>query len=252
MKTLNELMRLDGRRALVMGGSGHIGRVACETLKELGARVAVLDAQPSDGLFFPCDLKDEAATRKTIRYAIHELKGLDILIHLAAYVGTTKIPGWAVPFEKQTVQAWEEALKVNLTSVFVGVQESREDLQTSAHGSVVLFSSIYGIIGPDFRLYEGTEMANPAAYNASKGGILQMTKYFATLLAPKVRVNAISPGGIHRNQPNAFVERYRQKTPLGRMGREEDLKGAVAYLVGDLSCYVTGHNLVIDGGFSIW
>ena len=95
-------------------------------------------------------------------------------------------------------------------------------------------------------------MANPAGYAASKGGLLQLTRYLATLLAPRVRVNAISPGGVWRDQPEAFHQRYLARTPLGRMATEEDLKGAIAYLASDLSAYVTGHNLVVDGGWTAW
>ena len=95
-------------------------------------------------------------------------------------------------------------------------------------------------------------MANPMAYGASKGGLLQLVRYLATTLAPRVRVNAISPGGVERGQPAAFVERYTARTPLGRMATEEDVKGAVAFLASDLSAYVTGHNLVIDGGWTTW
>ncbi len=113
-------------------------------------------------------------------------------------------------------------------------------------------ASIYGMVGPDFSLYAGTSMGNPAAYAASKGGLLQLTRYLATALAPRVRVNAITPGGIVRGQPPAFIERYVAKTPLGRMATEEDFKGAIAYLASDLSRYVTGQNLVVDGGWTAW
>ena len=119
-------------------------------------------------------------------------------------------------------------------------------------GAVILFASTYGMVGPDMRLYAGTPMANPAGYSASKGGLLQLMRYFATLLAPRIRVNAISPGGVWRNQPELFLERYVARTPLGRMAAEGDLKGAVAYLASDLSAYVTGHNLVVDGGWTAW
>jgi NAD(P)-dependent dehydrogenase (short-subunit alcohol dehydrogenase family) len=122
----------------------------------------------------------------------------------------------------------------------------------SGHGSIVLISSIYGLVGPDMSLYEGTSMANPAGYGASKGGLLQLMRYLATVLAPDVRVNAISPGGVWRQQPGQFHDRYRSRTPLGRMATEEDLKGAAAYLASDLSSYVTGHNLVVDGGWTTW
>jgi NAD(P)-dependent dehydrogenase (short-subunit alcohol dehydrogenase family) len=95
-------------------------------------------------------------------------------------------------------------------------------------------------------------MNNAAGYAASKGGLLQLMRYLSTLLAPEVRVNAISPGGVWRGQPEAFHERYKARTPLGRMAREEDLKGAICYLASDLSLYVTGHNLVVDGGWTAW
>jgi NAD(P)-dependent dehydrogenase (short-subunit alcohol dehydrogenase family) len=181
-----------------------------------------------------------------------KMDGLDILIHCAAYVGTTQVAGWAAPFEQQSVAAWDAAMRVNLTSAFILVQEAGQALAESTHGSVILISSIYARVGPDLRLYEGTSMSNPAAYGASKAGLLQLTRYLATTLAPRVRVNAISPGGVWRGQPEAFHERYRQRTPLGRMAREEDLKGAVAYFASDLSAYVTGQELLVDGGWTAW
>jgi len=101
-------------------------------------------------------------------------------------------------------------------------------------------------------LYAGTPMGNPAAYAATKGGLLQLTQYLATVLAPKVRVNAISPGGISRGQPEAFAERYAALTPLKRMGTEEDLKGALALLVSDAGAYITGQNIMVDGGWTAW
>ena len=267
MRTVADLMDLTGRGALVSGGAGHIGREACETLLELGADVAVVDVDSSACretvqvlsrrgkprvLSVPCDLADSSATRAAVREGIALLGRLDILIHCAGYLGSSQMPGWAVPFQEQTVSAWDAAMRVNLTSGFVMVQEAREALDASAQGSVILFSSIYGLTGPDMRLYEGTEMANPAGYAASKGGLLQLTRYLATLLAPKVRVNAITPGGLWRGQPEAFRARYERRTPLGRMATEEDLKGAVAYLASDLSSYVTGHSLVVDGGWTAW
>lgn len=267
MHTVKQLMDLAGRKALVTGGAGHIGSAAAETLVELGARVAILDlddescrervstlsAIRQDSAFpLPCDLKDTQATRNAVQTATDAMGGLDILVHCAAYVSDTEAQGWAVPFEQQGVGSWDDALRVNLTSVFVMAQEARETLAASGHGSIVLFGSIYGLVGPDFRLYEETSMANPAGYCASKGGVLQLMRYLATFLAPRIRVNAISPGGVSRNQPEVFQQRYISRTPLARMAAEQDLKGAVAYLASDLSAYVTGHNLVVDGGWTAW
>ncbi len=101
-------------------------------------------------------------------------------------------------------------------------------------------------------MYKGTEMGNPAAYSASKGGLIQLTRWLATTIAPDVRVNSISPGGVFRNQPKQFVDRYEKRTPLGRMATEEDFKGIIAYLASDLSKYVTGQNIDVDGGWGVW
>lgn len=256
-------MSLSGRRALVSGGAGHIGSACAETLIELGASVAILDkeseacARSADNLganatALPCDLSDEQSTRAAIDRGVQLLGGLDILIHCAAFVGTTQVEGWAEPFEKQAVSAWDQAIRINLTAPFVMVQQARTALQKSGHGSVILFSSTYGSVAPDMSLYADTTMANPVGYGASKGGLLQLVRYLASLLAPAVRVNAISPGGVLRGQPDAFQKRYETRTPLRRMATEEDLKGAIAYLASDLSAYVTGHNLMVDGGWTIW
>ena len=267
MRSLVELMDLTGRAALVTGGAGHIGLAASEALLELGADAAILDFDGDacreraericgigKGKVLPvaCDLGDEADTRAAVKRVNSELGRLDILIHCAAYIGVTQMPGWAVPFEEQTVEAWDAALRVNLTSAFIMVQEAKKALAASGVGSVILLGSTYGIVGPDFGLYSGTDMANPVGYGASKGGILQLTRYLATILGPSVRVNSISPGGVSRGQPEPFQERYIRKTPMGRMATEEDLKGAVAFLASDLSAYVTGHNLVVDGGWTAW
>lgn len=267
MKSLNELSNLSGRRALVTGGAGFIALAVEETLLELGADLAITDlnGRNCDGraetlsrgrskgvLSLGADLSDEKAARRVVQESVAKMGGLDILVHCAAHVGTDRLPGWAVPFDHQTVQAWDDAIRINLTSAFVLVQQARSALSGSGHGAVILISSIYGIVGPDFRLYENTAMANPAAYGASKGGLLQLTKYLATLLAPHVRVNAVSTGGVWRDQPEPFHKAYVSRTPLQRMATEEDLKGAIAYLASDLSAYVTGHNLVVDGGWTAW
>lgn len=267
MRSLKELSDLSGRRALITGGTGHVGMAAAETLAELGAVVAILDIDPAAcqactntlneewpncAMPLPCDLLDEKSTRFAVQRVVKELGGIEIIVHCAAFVGTTQYKGWAVSFEQQSVEAWDNALRVNLTSPFVLVQEAQNELEKTGKGSVILIASTYGLVGPDMRLYEGTRMANPAGYSASKGGLLQLTRYMATVLAPLVRVNAISPGGIWRNQPVVFRERYEDRTPLRRMGTEEDLKGAIAYLASDLSAYVTGHNLLVDGGWTAW
>jgi NAD(P)-dependent dehydrogenase (short-subunit alcohol dehydrogenase family) len=265
MRSVLELLDLRDRTAVVSGAAGHIGRAVCDTLVELGARVAMLDidadrlrarqrelSSRSETIAVKCDLGREKQARRAVRQAADRLGRIDILIHCAGFTGDTRRKGWAGPFESQTTEALEAAMRVNATSAFAMVQESAVRLAASGRGSVVFVSSIYGMLGPDLRMYRNTDMANPVGYGMSKGALLQLTRYLATLLAPRVRVNAISPGGISRRQPRSFVKQYEMRTPLGRMGREEDLKGAVAYLSSDLSAYVTGQNLVVDGGWSAW
>ncbi len=268
MRKISDLMNLEGRAAIVTGGAGHIGQAICETLMEMGANVAVFDlnetacyercrelnAQGFKGqaLPFAVDLSSEKETRKLVRAGIKKMKGLDILVHSAAFVGTTSFSGWAVPFECQTVKAWDTALSVNLTSAFVMVQTAQSALAKSGHGSVIFISSIYGKVGPDNRIYGGTGMVTPAGYAASKGGLNQFGRYLATVLAPGIRVNTIVAGGVRRGQKHVFQKRYVQKTPLGRMATEEDFKGAVAYLSSDASSYVTGTEFIVDGGWTAW
>ena len=251
---------LRGRRALVVGGGGHIGAVAAETLAELGASIAICDldrdraaavADRVGGIAVAVDLRDERATRSAVRDVGEALGGLDVLVHAAALVGTSSLSGWAVPFDEQSVDAWDAAVRVNLTSAFVLAQEARDLLQVSGHGAVVLVGSIYATLGADPKLYDGTDVWNPAAYGASKGGLLQLMRYLACELAPRIRVNSLSPGGIERSQPAEFRRRYEERTPLGRMATEGDLRGAVAFLASDLSSYVTGHDLVVDGGWTV-
>ncbi len=219
----------------------------CEELRSelagLGGSGAV--ALPGD----VADVKYWQAAPAAITDAVGRL---DVIVHSAAFVGTSQMDGWAVPFSEQTNEAWQNAMDVNVTSFFTMVRELAGLLHASGHASVVAISSIYGMVGPDMRLYEGLDMANPAAYAASKGGLIQLCRHLATVLAPNIRVNSISPGGIARAQPDLFQQRYIERTPLRRMATEEDLIGALGFLASDLSSYVTGINLPIDGGWTAW
>ena len=254
---------LTGRVALVTGAAGHLGRAICEALASLGCSVVATDREP-DVLSEWCaaspdarwalavDLSDEAAVRRLPATIVGRWQRLDVVVNNAAFVGTSNLPGWNVPLSDQSAETWRSCLEVNLTAPFILSQESATYLASGGCGVIVNISSIYGLLGPDPSLYEGTQMGNPAAYGASKAALLQLTRHFATMLAPDVRVNAVCPGGIARGQPRAFVERYERRTPLGRMATEEDVVGAVVYLASDMSRYVTGQTLVVDGGWSIW
>lgn len=267
MPKISELINLKGRRAIITGAGGGLGRVFADTLAELGADLVLVDRPESnlekiseelvsnwsvkiDCKF--CDLENQHERIELIDSLKESGKSINILINNAAFVGTSGLQGWAVPFEEQSVETWRRALEVNLTAVFELCQGLSPILRRAEGSSIINIASIYGKYAPDWSLYEDTGMSNPAAYNASKGGLIQLTRWLASTLAPTVRVNAISPGGIFRNQPELFVKRYEAKTPLARMASEDDFRGAIAYLAGDLSQYVTGQNLEVDGGWGVW
>lgn len=267
MRTLNSLMSLKGRVAVVTGGAGHIGTAICGALAELGAAIVMVDLDEKacaktaarlrkvwkvPVLPLVVDLADERAVRAVPVHVLRRFGRIDILVNNAALVGTSALKGWAVPLSAQRSDTFRRAIEVNLTAAFVLTQASAPALRKSGHGSVINVGSTYGLVGPNLDLYEGTKMGNPAAYAASKGGLLALTRWFATVLAPKVRVNAVTPGGVLRGQAAPFLRKYTARTPLKRMATEEDMKGALAYLAGDASAYVTGHNLVVDGGFTAW
>ena len=260
-------MNLDGRVALVTGGAGRIGLAIAETLAEQGCHLALLD-RSMPALRSQCmalsarwgvkvepievDLERETA-RDAVPDTVSRLFGrLDILVNNAAFVGDTSLDGWVTGFDDQSLLTWRRCVEVNVTAAFHLCQLLAPKLRAAPTASIVNIASIYGAVGPDYSLYENTSMGNPAAYAISKAGLLQLTRWLATTLAPDVRVNCISPGGVARGQPQSFVDRYVKRTPLARMGKEEDFKGAIAYLASDLSAWVTGQNLFVDGGWTVW
>ena len=259
-------MDLRGRRALITGALGGLGRIFAKTLAELGADLILVDhpngnfnslvAELSEWEIeincIYCDIEKDGERYQLIEKIKNDGRSLSILINNAAFVGSSNLNGWSVPFEQQTLDSWRRAFEVNLTSVFDFCQGLTSVLKSSPGASIINISSIYGIVGPDWSIYEGTEMSNPAAYAASKGGLIQLTRWLSTTLAPSVKVNAISPGGIIRNQPQKFIDRYQSRTPMKRMANELDFAGVIAFLASDLSEYMTGQNLIVDGGWSSW
>ncbi|MFM9872952.1 MAG: SDR family oxidoreductase [Fimbriimonadaceae bacterium] len=255
--SIHTKLNLQGRHALITGGAGHIGKKCAETLAELGATLTLLDL-PGDHLQqtakdlkatpLPCDLSN----LDEVRTVAKTLQNAEIFIHTASLVGTTRIPGWAEEIENQSTEIWQKALSIGVASAFEIAQILRPQLAANQRGSIILFSSIYGQVGPDFRLYDGTGMGNPVGYGVTKGGLIQLCRYLTTTYTPQIRTNIISPGGVARGQHQDFVNKYNDKTPMQRMATEEDLAGAVAYFASDLSLYTTGQDLAIDGGFTAW
>lgn len=266
MTSIKELSNLTNRRALITGACGGLGRIFADTLAELGANLILVDLPGSELTsmsheltnkwkiiveHYECDLAIQDQRINLISNLKETLPNLSVLVNNAALVGTSDLKGWIDSFEEQSVDTWRQALEVNLTAVFELCQGLLPLLKKGAGANIVNITSMYGLHGPDWNLYKDTKLGNPAAYTTSKSGLIGLTRWLATALAPEVRVNSIAPGGIYRDQPEVFVNRYSKKTPLGRMGKEDDFRGVIAYLASDLSKYVTGQVLSIDGGWNI-
>ena len=266
MTTFNKLLDMKGRLCLITGASGSIGSVLSETICELGADLIIVDKDlgklnklkktlekkwENNIYSYECDIEYETERKKLFRKINAKFSNLNCLVNNAAFTGSSKLKGWNEPLEKQSLETWRRAFEVNLTAAFHFCQLFFPLLKISKGSNIINISSIYGDYAPDWSIYENTSMNNPAAYSVSKAGLNHLTKYLASYFAPNVRVNTISPGGMKRNQDKQFVKKYKNKTLLKRMSKEDDLRGALAYLATDLSEYVTGQNLRVDGGWGI-
>jgi NAD(P)-dependent dehydrogenase (short-subunit alcohol dehydrogenase family) len=262
----SELFSLEGKKIAITGAAGHLGSALAAVVANAGADLYLVD-RDAPGLeavastvgaraqgaveVFVADLEDEGSRKAFVEALGLKTSRLDGLVHNAAFVGTSELEGWAVGFKDQSLETWRRALEVNVTAPFHLTQLMLPLLEAASAPSIVTIGSVHGIVGPDWRLYEGLKMANPAAYAASKAALIQLTTWLATTLAPSIRCNSVSPGGLERSQPSKFVTRYQERTPLGRMGSENDIVGAIVYLLSDASSYVTGQNLVVDGGYTV-
>ena len=252
---------------MVTGATGGLGTVIAETLAELGsdlilidqdkAEIEALQSRLSDAFGVSiigsvCDLEQQDQREILIDGIVSDGQELNVLINNAAFVGTSNLPGWNAPFTEQSVETWRRALEVNLVAPFELCRGMSQIMKHSRGANIINIASIYGQFGPDWRMYENTNMNNPAAYGASKAGLIQLTKWLSTTLAPDVRVNAISPGGVFTGQQESFVDAYSSRTPLRRMARYGDFAGGVAFLATEMAEYVTGQVLNVDGGWGVW
>lgn len=264
---------LKGKNAIITGGSGILGAHFCKGLADAGANIAVVDINIEKATELAnsiendygvsakaiyCDLTSEQSVKEMVEKIVAEFKTIDIL-HNNAAGKSSDLNAFFAPFEEYDFNQWKEIMSTNLDSMFLVAKYVGKVMKNQGTGgSIIQTSSIYGVMGPDNRIYEGSyyldrQINTPAIYSASKGGVVALTKYLATYWAKDgIRVNTITPGGVESGQNEKFKQNYGNRIPLGRMAQAEEMVGALIYLASDASSYVTGQNILIDGGLSAW
>ena len=236
---------------VVTGGSGQLGTAMVNDLRVKGATAINFEINQSDDLIqgvIQCDVTSEVSVKRALDLILEKYGRIDGWVN-NAYPRTAD---WGNKFEEISVESWQKNVDFQLNSVFICAQKVLEIMKNQKIGSMVNIASIYGILGPDFSVYKGTEMTMPAAYSAIKGGVVNFTRYLASYYAAYgVRVNCVSPGGIFNDQNNIFVKQYENKVPMGRLGKPKEVAGPVSFLLSDESSYITGHNLMVDGGWAV-
>jgi NAD(P)-dependent dehydrogenase (short-subunit alcohol dehydrogenase family) len=263
VKHLDPLFDLAGRVAVVTGGMGQLGAVYSAGLAERGVRVAVLDlttGDTPDGVrAFACDVTDRAAIEDALRAVEAEWGVPHLLVNNAGLDSPPDAPAEEVgPFETYPESSFDAVLDVNVKGAFLCCQAIGGAMAREGRGSIVNVSSIYGLLSPvqdlyTFRKQRGETFVKPVAYSVSKSAILNLTRYLATYWAGAgVRVNTVTLAGVWNDQPQEFLDAYSARAPMGRMLNAEEALGAVVFLASDASSYVTGSNVVVDGGWSAW
>ena len=253
---MTDLFSLEGRVAVVTGGAGQIGSEIVRGLEERGARVAVFDLAAEQ---FRVDVTDSAALEAALQELVRESGVPHALVNAAALDSPPDAPAEEVgAFESYPEHSFDEVMAVNVKGTFLPCQVVGGAMAAAGRGSIINISSIYGMLSPVQDLYEfrrrgGEEFFKPFAYSVSKSALYNLTRYLATYWAKSgVRVNTLTLAGVANEQPQEFVDAYTARMPLGRMADVREVVGPVVFLASDASSYVTGANVVVDGGWSAW
>ncbi|MEF3303117.1 SDR family oxidoreductase [Paenibacillus sp. GYB003] len=249
---------LQHKTAVITGGNGYLGGAAARAMADFGANVVVADlnVRQYDSermLAIACDVSDTGSIRRMLQEAAAAFGDIHILVNCATY-GAGYGPLGTV--ERMSDEDWHKGLDGAVGTVFRCTREAVPYLEAAGGGSIVNFASMYGIVSPDPSIYGDSGANNPANYGAGKAAVLQLTRYCAAHLAAKrIRVNSVTPGPFpnpHTQQNEPFLEKLGRKTMLGRPGKAEEIAGAVVFLASDASSYMTGSNIVVDGGWTAW
>jgi NAD(P)-dependent dehydrogenase (short-subunit alcohol dehydrogenase family) len=253
---VTDLFSLEGRVAVVTGGAGQLGGEIARGLEERGARVAVFDLAADR---FRVDVTDRRSIVAALDEVTHDWGVPDVLVNAAALDSPPDAPAEEVgPFESYPEDSFDQVMDVNVKGTFLSCQVVGAQMAAAGRGSIVNVSSVYGMLSPVQELYEfrrrgGEEFVKPVAYSVSKSALYNLTRYLATYWAKSgVRVNTLTLAGVWNDQPKEFVAAYTARMPLGRMADAREVVGPVVFLASHASSYMTGANLVVDGGWSAW
>ena len=242
--------RLKGRIIIVTGGNGLLGKAIIERIKAEGAFCVnfEINHKTNDDLSnVECDITNQESIDNALSLVIDKYHKIDGLVNNAY----PKTKDWGDKFEDIKIDSWKQNVDWQLNSYFYMSQKVAIQMVKQKRGSIINMASMYGVVAPDFTVYDGTNMTMPAAYSAIKGGLVNLTRYIAAYYGPQqIRVNTVSPGGIFDNQNTIFVRNYEKKVPMRRMGTPSDIAPSVVFLLSDDSKYITGQNLIIDGGWT--
>ncbi|MBT6113664.1 MAG: SDR family oxidoreductase [Candidatus Marinimicrobia bacterium] len=278
LKTVKQQLSLTGKNVVITGGAGFLGSHFAEGVAEMGGVPILVDLDKNNtekatnllikkghsAFGYSLDICNQKQVKDTFLSIVYDHSQIDCLINGAAFAMKNLQGGgdeFFAPFEDYLLSNWQMSINVNLTGTFLITQIVGKHMKDIRKGSIINIASDVAIISPDHRIYEadarinydGVDFNTPAAYSVSKAGILAFTRYLATYWARDgIRVNSISPAGVFRDQDSKFVEMLSSRIPLGRMANPEELKGPIVFLCSDASSYITGSNLVVDGGRTIW
>ncbi|MBI9071304.1 MAG: SDR family oxidoreductase [Melioribacteraceae bacterium] len=266
-----EIFSLNNKTAIVTGSAGLIGKYHCEALIEAGANVIAVDLnkEKCDDVVkelgrniysYKVNITDKNSVEGLKDFTVNNFGGIDILVNNAAINDMVEDPKSSIEnskFENYSLEDWQRSINVNLTGVFLCSQIIGKEMLKKSSGSIINIASTYGLVAPDQSLYtscNGEQLFyKPPAYSVTKAGVLSLTRYLSSYWGKAgIRVNSLSPGGVENGQDENFINKYSIKTPLGRMAKPYEYKGALIFLASDASSYMTGANLIVDGGWTAW